>query len=122
MVLNDFGIHDEKSFHDAMRALGEFGEDAIENCPYLPRARKAAERLIRYWAKAVQVGDLPHGTRKRWVNELTAGIYKAMKSDDPIPMLYKFLDHAADNVGSAIYHHMKQVEKMEQKYNKNGGI
>lgn len=42
-----------------MQTLGNTVEEAYESCPYIPRARKAAERLIRFYARAVEVDDLP---------------------------------------------------------------
>lgn len=61
MVLNDFGITDEKSFRHAVKAIRMAVEDGIENCPYLERAQKAADRFFRFYAKAIKVDDLPKG-------------------------------------------------------------
>lgn len=81
------------------------------NCPYLQRIRKADERLFRAITDGVEVSDLPTGPRHRWVNDLTRGLVRIMKSDDPVheweESVCRFL-HAA----------MRGMMRMDRKYQK----
>merc|ERR1711935_344799 len=62
--------------------MGHAIEEGIENCPMLPRVRKAAERLFRFYASKLEISDLPTGKRMKWVNGLVKGLYQVMQSDE----------------------------------------
>lgn len=113
MVLKDFGITDKKSAFEAAREVMEAAEDAYENCPYIPRARKAAERVVRYYAHAVKISDLPKGDRMSWVNNLTKRLYDALKSDDPIPTIYRELHRFERVVGGMGKRFARTAMKMD---------
>jgi len=121
-VLKDFGINTKDDFRKAVRIMGHAIEEGIENCPMLPRVRKAAERLIRFYASKLEISDLPEGKRMRWVNELVKNLYNAMQDDEPVRQLYRMLRNVERNVEYRVSRYMRDAEKMEQKFNKNGGI
>lgn len=45
-----------------------------------------------------------------------------MKEDDPIEGLYDFVEHFLHDVERMAEKYMRKVEKMEQTFNKNGGL
>lgn len=70
MVLNDFGIKTEKDARDAARAVEKALEDGMDNCAWATRVRKSAERMVRFYARTLEISDLPQDKRERWVNKL----------------------------------------------------
>jgi hypothetical protein len=121
-VLKDFGINTKEDFRKAARIMGHAIEEGIENCPMLPRVRKAAERLFRFYASKLEITDLPTGKRMRWVNELVKKLYSVMQDEEPVRQLYRMLDRVEHDVERSVSHYMRDAERMEQKFNKNGGI
>lgn len=58
----------------------------------------------------------------RWVNELAAKLYKIMKSADPVEGINRIVDKMTHEITRGALRYMDTVNKMEQKYNTNGGI
>lgn len=122
MVLSDFGITNKQTFRKAVRAIQKAAEDIEVMNPIFERAEKAADRLIRFYCNALEIGDLPTGPRKRWVNKLAAKLHKIMKSGRPIRELERFIETYGSKFLHVASRWMRQVEREEQKYNKNKGI
>lgn len=64
MVFKDFGIKSREDLFRMVVQIANRVEDDIENCPFFRRAKKAAERMLRFQMKSLEVSDLPTGKRQ----------------------------------------------------------
>lgn len=88
--------------------------------PHFQRVRKTFERFVREVCRDVQVRDLPIGYRMAWVNDVAKKIYKVMKMDDPMPTIYRIVDHATEELFEEIWRWGRKVDRMQQEMKKNG--
>ena len=122
MVMKDFGIHSEKDLMQAAEKIAHRLESDMENCPYFQRMRKAVERMLRYAMKHVEVSDLPTGKRMEWVNDLSKQLYTIMKSETSVRDLEDFAEDIIEDTLHEVGRWMEEADRVEQKWNKNGGI
>ena len=122
MIMKDFGITSERDLETAMMKLADGLEGMVENDPYFQRARKAGERVLRYAMDHIEVTDLPTGKRMQWVNQLAGELVRIMQSDDSVQELHEFIEDSADELFDEMMQYGEEVERIEQTFNKNGGL
>lgn len=122
MFISDFSIKSEHDLEEAVESIAEHIERDIESCPYFRRAKKATERMIRFLMKHLKVTDLPTGKRAQWVNKLAKELYDIMKSETSIEDLEDFVEDTIEDFAREVEHYFEEINRIEQTYNKNGGI
>jgi len=121
MVLKDFGIKDMKDARTAERAVEHFVEDLVDTHPYFARLRKAAERLVRFYARAIEIDDLPKDKRMRIVNMIAERLHWILKKKevDPGRGLRDYVEQSVHDVERNLERWMGKFERLEHKYKKN---
>lgn len=121
-LMADLEITDVKQLEKIVETIAmRVGQD-MESCPYFRRMHKAVERFLRFAMKNVEITDLPTGKRMEWVNHLTKQLYDIMKSENNVEDLEEFLGEIVHDALREIEYHVEDMNRREQKFNKNGGI
>jgi len=122
MIMDDFNIHSEKDLEKAVEKIAmHIGKD-LAGCPYYRRARLSGERMVRYAMKNVKISDLPKGARMSWVNGIAEDLRNIFRGQNNVEDLEKYVARYVEEFLHEVGRYLQEVEKIEQTYNKNGGI
>jgi len=70
----------------------------------------------------LKVSDFPRSLRVPWVNRLVHRLRKIMESKNSPQELERFIVRTVGKAVHELGEYIEEVEKIEQTYNKNGGI